>query len=85
MVEEKKQVKAKVKVKKDSSVEGCPLVPLRDTVMFPGMVAPIFVGRQKSIQAIEKAEANGQQIVFVAQKDSANDDPSVKIYIMLGL
>jgi ATP-dependent Lon protease len=85
MVEEKKQVKAKVKVKKDSSVEGCPLVPLRDTVMFPGMVAPIFVGRQKSIQAIEKAEANGQQIVFVAQKDSANDDPSGKDIYNVGV
>lgn len=75
MSEEKKQVKIKKEIKM-ASAEAMPLVPLRDTVMFPGMVAPIFVGRQKSIQAIEKAEENGQQIIFVAQKNSTNDDPS---------
>jgi ATP-dependent Lon protease len=72
-MEEKKK---KVEIKEIILPTANPLVPLRDTVMFPGMVAPIFVGRQKSIQAIEKAEDSGQQIVFVAQKNSANDDPN---------
>jgi len=53
-----------------------PLVPLRDTVMFPGMIAPIFVGRQKSVLAIDQALHNNQQIVFVAQKDFNNDNPT---------
>lgn len=52
-----------------------PLVPLRDTVMLPGMVTPIFVGRQKSIIAIETAEKSSQLLIFVAQKTAASDDP----------
>ena len=52
-----------------------PLIPLRDIVIFPGMVAPLFVGRHKSILAIEKAVENNQPLVFVAQKDSSRDNP----------
>lgn len=51
------------------------LIPLRDMVMFPGMIVPIFVGRNKSIQAIEKAVQNNKPIVLVAQKDSNNENP----------
>ena len=54
------------------------LIPLRDMVMFPGMIVPIFVGRNKSIQAIEKAVEGNKQIVLVAQKDSANENPKEK-------
>lgn len=52
-----------------------PLVPLRDIVMFPEMVAPLFVGRNKSISAIEKAVEKNEQVVFVTQKDSLNNSP----------
>ncbi len=61
------------------------LVPLRDMVMFPGMIAPIFVGRNKSIIAIEKAVQNDQQIVLVAQKDSANENPKDKDIYNIGV
>ena len=53
-----------------------PLLPLRDVVVYPHMVIPLFVGRDKSIQALETA-MNGQKKIFVvAQKDAADDDPS---------
>ncbi|MEK6734432.1 MAG: endopeptidase La [Pseudomonadota bacterium] len=51
------------------------LVPLRDMVMFPGMIVPIFVGRSKSIAAIEEAVKNDKLIALVAQKVSSNENP----------
>lgn len=53
-----------------------PLLPLRDVVVYPHMVIPLFVGREKSIQALEVAMANDKQILLVAQKNAAVDDPS---------
>ncbi|MFP5429773.1 MAG: endopeptidase La [Gammaproteobacteria bacterium] len=52
-----------------------PLLPLRDVVIFPHMVIPLFVGREKSINALEAAMAAGKQIFLVSQKDAADDDP----------
>lgn len=62
-----------------------PLVPLRDIVMLPSMVSPLFVGRQKSILAIEEAVKNKQQIIFVTQKDSTNDSPVAKDLFDVGV
>src|SRR3989337_930679 len=53
-----------------------PLLPLRDVVVFPHMVIPLFVGRPKSIKALETAMEAGKSIVLVAQKSAAKDDPS---------
>ena len=53
-----------------------PLLPLRDVVVFPHMVIPLFVGRAKSIKALEAAMEAGKGIVLVAQKSAAKDDPS---------
>ncbi len=53
-----------------------PVLPLRDVVVYPYMVIPLFVGREKSIKALEAASDENQQILLVAQKDSANDDPA---------
>ncbi|MGB4117279.1 MAG: endopeptidase La, partial [Polaromonas sp.] len=53
-----------------------PLLPLRDVVVYPHMVIPLFVGREKSIEALEAAMAGDKQILLVAQKNSADDDPS---------
>src|ERR687892_2764946 len=53
-----------------------PLLPLRDVVVFPHMVIPLFVGRPKSIKALEVAMESGKSIVLVAQKSAAKDDPS---------
>ncbi len=52
-----------------------PLLPLRDVVVFPHMVIPLFVGRSKSIKALEAAMEAGKGIVLVAQKSAAKDDP----------
>ena len=52
-----------------------PLLPLRDVVVFPHMVIPLFVGRPKSIKALESAMEAGKNILLVAQKSAAKDDP----------
>ncbi len=52
-----------------------PLLPLRDIVVFPGMVVPLFVGRAKSVAALEAAMAGGKEIALAAQLDPACDDP----------
>jgi ATP-dependent Lon protease len=53
-----------------------PLLPLRDVVVFPHMVIPLFVGRPKSIKALENAMEAGKQILLVAQKSAAKDEPT---------
>jgi ATP-dependent Lon protease len=53
-----------------------PLLPLRDVVVFPHMVIPLFVGRPKSIKALEAAMEEGKNVVLVAQKSAAKDEPS---------
>jgi ATP-dependent Lon protease len=53
-----------------------PLLPLRDVVVFPHMVIPLFVGRPKSIKALENAMEAGKGILLVAQKSAAKDEPS---------
>ena len=52
-----------------------PLLPLRDIVVFPGMVVPLFVGRDKSVAALEAAMAASKDIVLIAQLDPGCDDP----------
>ncbi|MFS0826592.1 endopeptidase La [Pseudomonas phoenicis] len=52
-----------------------PLLPLRDVVVYPHMVIPLFVGREKSIEALEAAMAGEKQILLLAQKNPADDDP----------
>jgi ATP-dependent Lon protease len=52
-----------------------PLLPLRDVVVFPHMVIPLFVGRPKSIKALEVAMESGKSIMLVAQKNAAKDEP----------
>ena len=54
-----------------------PLLPLRDVVVFPHMVIPLFVGRPKSIKALETAMASDRRIMLVAQKTAAKDEPLV--------
>ena len=52
-----------------------PLLPLRDVVVFPHMVIPLFVGRPKSIKALEAAMEAGRQIMLVAQRAAGKDEP----------
>ncbi|HEX9812626.1 MAG TPA: endopeptidase La [Burkholderiales bacterium] len=55
-----------------------PVLPLRDVVVFPHMVIPLFVGRPKSIRALETAMESGKQIMLVAQKSASDDDPGIE-------
>jgi ATP-dependent Lon protease len=61
-----------------------PLLPLRDVVVFPHMVIPLFVGRAKSIKALENAMEAGKNIVLVAQKSAAKDDPGMEDLYSIG-
>ena len=61
-----------------------PLLPLRDVVVFPHMVIPLFVGRAKSIRALEAAMEAGKSIVLVAQKSAAKDEPSTSDLYTIG-
>src|SRR5579883_172239 len=63
---------------KDDRVGGSwrlPLLPLRDIIVFPHMVVPLFVGRPKSMQALEEAMAGDKQLLLAAQRRAKTDDP----------
>ncbi len=61
-----------------------PLLPLRDMVLFPHMVAPLFIGRERSVEAIKKAMADDQEIFLSAQKDAKLDEPGKKDIYKVG-
>ncbi len=61
-----------------------PVLPLRDVVIFPKMVIPLFVGREKSVNALEAANAENQKIFLTAQKKPAQDNPLVEDLYSLG-
>ncbi|OGT18877.1 MAG: endopeptidase La, partial [Gallionellales bacterium RIFOXYD12_FULL_53_10] len=68
----------------DTPIELYPLLPLRDVVVFPHMVIPLFVGRAKSIKALELAMEAGRPIVLVAQKAASKDDPGTDDLFSIG-
>jgi len=59
----------------DTPVISLPVLPLRDIVVFPHMIVPLFVGREKSIKALEAVMAEDKQIILVTQKEAALEDP----------
>lgn len=61
-----------------------PLLPLRDVVVFPHMVIPLFVGRPKSIKALEMAMEGNKNILLVAQKSAAKDEPEPEDLYRIG-
>ena len=61
-----------------------PLLPLRDVVVFPHMVIPLFVGRPKSIKAMEIAMEAGKSIILVAQKSASKDEPGAEDLYKIG-
>ena len=61
-----------------------PLLPLRDIVIFPSMVVPLFVGREKSIKALQEVMKSDKSIVLVTQKNSEIDDPTSKDLYQFG-
>ncbi len=71
-------------VSESDSSERYPVLPLRDIVIFPHMVTPLFVGRPRSIQALEWAMENERQIFLVTQRDPKTDDPEVEDLYEIG-
>ena len=69
---------------KDKKSEILPMLPLRDVVVYPQLVIPLFVGREKSIQAIENANNGDKKILLVAQKNANKDEPLVKDLFKIG-
>jgi len=61
-----------------------PVLPLRDVVVYPHMVIPLFVGREKSIKALESSMVDNKQIFLVSQRKSSNDDPSAEDVFEVG-
>lgn len=65
------------KIKKQAELLSFPVLPLRDIVVFPNMIVPLFVGREKSVKALEKVAAmNEQHVLLLTQKDASLDNPS---------
>ena len=61
-----------------------PVLPLRDIVVFPHMIVPLFVGRDKSVRALEDVMNDDKQILLVTQKNAAQDDPSTDDIFSMG-
>ncbi len=64
-------------MKIDTSVP-LPVLPLRDIVVFPHMIVPLFVGRDRSVRALEEVMNKDKQILLVAQKDASQDEPTIE-------
>lgn len=72
-------------MEKNWSKKTAPFVPLRNIVVFPGLVVPLIVGRQKSVSAIEKASAEDKMIVIATQKNGLIEDPSPDDIYQVGI
>ena len=62
----------------------CPVLPLRDLVVFPHMVAPIFVGREATLMAIEEAQMENGTLIALVQRDVAKDNPGMEDFLPIG-
>src|ERR1700709_368404 len=69
---------------KTGSNEMMAVLPLRDIVVFPHMIVPLFVGREKSVRPLEAVMKEDKQILLVAQKNASQDDPSVEDIFRIG-
>src|SRR5271170_3298591 len=70
--------------KPTASSDTLAVLPLRDIVVFPQMIVPLFVGREKSVRALEAVMKEDKQILLVAQKNAAQDDPSIEDIYRVG-
>ena len=62
-----------------------PVLPLRDIVVFPHMVVPLFVGREKSVKALDEIMKGEKQILLATQKNSVDDDPAADAIYPIGV
>src|SRR5580658_1726252 len=61
-----------------------PVLPLRDIVVFPHMIVPLFVGREKSVRALEDVMQDDKHILLLTQKNASQDDPAKEDFFTLG-
>lgn len=67
-----------------SDVSGCPVLPLRDIVVFPYMIVPLFVGREKSVRALEEVMNKDKQIILVTQREANEENPGADDLYSIG-
>src|SRR5579862_9023317 len=68
----------------EKTITGIPVLPLRDVVVFPYMMVPLFVGRDRSIKALDVAMAADKQVLLVTQKNATEDQPTQETIYHLG-
>src|SRR5436305_7888100 len=73
---QEKRMSDQVVTKDDAGGQLAPVLPLRDIVVFPHMIVPLFVGREKSVRALEEVMNDEKQILLLTQKNAADDDPT---------
>jgi ATP-dependent Lon protease len=73
-----------IPIKSGIEISDLPLLPLRDVVVYPHMVIPLFVGREKSIKALDEAMTGDKQVLLVAQKSAGEDEPTMDGIYRLG-
>jgi ATP-dependent Lon protease len=73
-----------LKTSAEGTLETLPVLPLRDIVVFPHMIVPLFVGRAKSIKALEEVMREDKRILLVSQKNPADDDPAIDAIYEVG-
>ena len=64
-------------MQKKQNIQNIPVLPLRDIVVFPHMVVPLFVGRDKSINALEEVMKADKKILLLTQKDASIEEPAL--------
>ncbi len=69
----------------DDGLIECPVLPLRDLVIYPHMVAPVFVGREASLLAIEEAQMDNHTVIALTQRDSSIDNPKISDFLTIGV
>src|SRR5471032_3027641 len=81
---DQEDVKTSDTSKGDNSGHLAPVLPLRDIVVFPHMIVPLFVGREKSVRALEEVMNDEKQILLLTQKNAAEDDPTAEVLHTIG-
>ncbi len=66
------------------SIDNFPVLPLRDIVVFPHMIVPLFVGREKSIRALEEVMKSDRYILLATQMNAGDDDPATDAIFKIG-
>ena len=69
----------------DDGIIECPVLPLRDLVIYPHMVAPVFVGREASLLAIEEAQLDNRTVIALTQRDPEEDNPPLDGFLPIGV